>query len=76
MAMSAKDKKIAQIITAYVGVTIILALLGFLIGNSYSKNGKHRGMEFAIAGGILGVVISIILYFTVGKKEIAKASTQ
>jgi hypothetical protein len=48
---------------AYVVLTVILGVVGYLIG---MKN-KNGGL-YASVGVVLGAVISIILWVTVGKK--------
>lgn len=76
MAMTKREKKIAQLIVIYIGMTVILTLIGVMIGHAYlKKDGISKAKQFGLYGFILGVVLSIVLYFTIGKKEIEKASS-
>ena len=48
---------------AYAVLIVILGVVGYFIGKKYEKEELYSGI-----GLVLGVVISIILWVTVGKK--------
>ena len=49
--------------TFYVVLILVLAIAGVFVGKTHNKPGLY-----AFVGGFVGLVISVILWFTVGKK--------
>jgi len=58
------DKK--RIMAFYAAITVVLAVVGYLLGR-----GSGKGMMYLAAGAVLGVVVSVILWVTWGKKNSA-----
>lgn len=56
-----------QIMGFYVLLTLVLAFVGYFVGRKHNK-----GMHYALMSGLLGVLISVVLWFTVGKKMVGK----
>jgi hypothetical protein len=49
--------------SSYAVLTLFLTIIGFFIGKSHNKS-----LHFALFGLFVGIIISIILWFSVGKK--------
>jgi uncharacterized membrane protein len=47
--------------------SLIIGLIGLLVGM-----GKRRAMQLFFSGTVLGLIINVILYITVGKKYLDK----
>lgn len=55
-----------QIFAFYTVIVVLLSVLGFFQGEKILKLDKHKG---AAAGAMMGLVISVILWYSYGKEH-------
>lgn len=53
----------------YIVGSLLLALIGFMIGQKVGKK-PRAGMMWGLGFGAAGLITSVILWFTVGKKHV------
>ncbi len=61
--------RLAMVIGFYVLLTLILVALGYFVVPRVVKLGKNIG---GFLGAVLGIVISIALWFLIGKRMVSK----
>jgi uncharacterized protein YueI len=64
--MTTKPIKKGYLLLFYIILTIILILIGYFLGNKFNPSKRQ---EYALYGALVGIVLSLILWFSWGKNK-------